>query len=98
MAREVRRETPDTATLVLFAENDRLQYEATQFITIDPHQFSELERFTAFLENVKGQREKPRTYSIASALHEGQFDWYLVREEVVKWKNRMLATCIFAKR
>lgn len=49
-------ETPDTTTLVLFTGNDRLEYHAGRFLTIDPHQFAALERFTAFLEDLKGKR------------------------------------------
>src|SRR5215470_17397443 len=63
-------ETPDTTTLVLFTGNDRLEYSAGHFLTIDPHQFEALERFTAFLEDLKGRREPPRAYSMSSAPHE----------------------------
>src|SRR5215510_2395507 len=63
-------ETPDTATLVFFTGNDRLEYSAGHFLTIDPHQFEALQRFTAFLEDLKGVREPPRAYSMCSALHE----------------------------
>ena len=63
-------ETPDTTTLVLFTGNDRLEYSAGHFLTIDPHQFEALERFTAFLEDLKGKRELPRAYSMCSAPHE----------------------------
>jgi ferredoxin-NADP reductase len=63
-------ETPDTTTLVLFTGNDRLDYKAGHFLTIDPHQFESLERFTSFLEDLKGRREPPRAYSMASAPHE----------------------------
>jgi ferredoxin-NADP reductase len=52
------------------AGDEPLQYEAGHFCTIDPHQFGELEHFTAYLEDQKGQREKPRAYSMASAPHE----------------------------
>src|SRR5688572_9148088 len=31
-------------------------------LTIDPHQFEGLERFIAFLEDLKGRREPPRAY------------------------------------
>ncbi len=65
-------ETPDTTTLVLFTGNDRLDYSAGHFLTIDPHQFEALERFTAFLEDLKGRREPPRAYSMCSAPHERQ--------------------------
>lgn len=70
MVADVIAETPDTATLVLFTGNDRLDYRAGHFLTIDPHQFEALERFTAFLEDLKGKKEPPRAYSMASAPHE----------------------------
>jgi ferredoxin-NADP reductase len=60
-------ETPDTTTLLLFTGNDRLDYQAGHFLTIDPHQFEALERFTAFLEDLKGRKEPPRAYSMSSA-------------------------------
>ena len=66
----VRRDTPDTTTLFMSAGNEPIEYEAGHFCTIDPHQFGELEHFTAYLEDQKGQREKPRAYSMASAPHE----------------------------
>src|SRR5262245_49412515 len=70
MVADVVLETPDTTTLVLFTGNDRLEYSAGHFLTIDPHQFDALERFTAFLEDLKGKREPPRAYSMCSAPHE----------------------------
>lgn len=70
MVADVVVETPETTTLVLFTGNDRLDYRAGHFLTIDPHQFEALERFTAFLEDLKGRREPPRAYSLASAPHE----------------------------
>ena len=70
MVADVVTETPDTTTLVLFTGNDRLEYQAGHFLTIDPHQFDGLERFIAFFEEVKGRREPPRAYSMASAPHE----------------------------
>src|SRR5215510_1495988 len=63
-------ETADTTTLVFFTGNDRLEYSAGHFLTIDPHQFESLERFTSFLEDLKGRREPPRAYSMCSAPHE----------------------------
>ncbi|MFN7130632.1 MAG: oxidoreductase [Myxococcales bacterium] len=63
-------ETHDTTTLVLFAGNEPLDYEAGNFLTIDPHQFKALDRFTRFLEDLKGKREPPRAYSLASAPYE----------------------------
>jgi ferredoxin-NADP reductase len=70
MVADVIVEAPDTTTLVLFTGNDRLEYRAGHFLTIDPHQFEALERFTAFLEDLKGRREPPRAYSMCSAPHE----------------------------
>ena len=63
-------ETSDTSTLVLFTGNDRLDYKAGHFLTIDPHQFEALDPFTAFLEDLKGKPEPPRAYSMCSAPHE----------------------------
>src|SRR6266446_645585 len=73
-------ETPDTTTLVLQAGDDHLDYKPGQFLTIDPHQFEALERFTAFLEDLKGRREPPRAYSMASAPHEKHLA-FTVKEE-----------------
>jgi ferredoxin-NADP reductase len=70
MVADVIVETPDTATLVLFTGNDRLDYKAGHFLTIDPHQFESLQRFIAFFEDQKGKKEPPRAYSMASAPHE----------------------------
>jgi ferredoxin-NADP reductase len=49
-------------------------------LTIDPHQFEALERFTAFLEDLKGKKEPPRAYSMASAPHE-KYLAFTVKEE-----------------
>src|SRR5262245_15190335 len=70
MVADVIVETADTSTLVLFTGNDRLDYRAGHFLTIDPHQFEALDRFTAFLEYLKGKAEPPRAYSMCSAPHE----------------------------
>jgi ferredoxin-NADP reductase len=70
MVADVIVETPDTSTLVFFTGNDRLDYRAGHFLTIDPHQFEALDRFTAFLEHLKGKAEPPRAYSMCSAPHE----------------------------
>jgi ferredoxin-NADP reductase len=72
MVADVIVEAPDTTTLVFFTGNDRLEYSAGHFLTIDPHQFEALGRFTAFLEDLKGRREPPRAYSMCSAPHERQ--------------------------
>ncbi len=70
MVADVVRETRDAATLLLFTGNDRLEYQAGHFLTIDPHQFPALERFTAYFEDAKGKREPQRAYSLSSAPHE----------------------------
>src|SRR5690349_24085404 len=70
MVADVIVETPDTATLVLFTGNDRLDYKAGHFLTIDPHQFESLERFLTYFEEIKGKKEPPRAYSMVSAPHE----------------------------
>jgi ferredoxin-NADP reductase len=70
MVADVIVETPDTSTLVLFTGNDRLDYTAGHFLTIDPHQFEALDRFTEFLEHLKRKPEPPRAYSMCSAPHE----------------------------
>ena len=80
MVADVIVETPDTSTLVLFTGNDRLDYLPGHFLTIDPHQFQALERFTAFLEDLKSKKEPPRAYSMASAPHE-KYLAFTVKEE-----------------
>jgi 3-ketosteroid 9alpha-monooxygenase subunit B len=81
MVAEVKVETPDTVTLVLFTGNDRLEYQPGHFCTIDPHQFGALERFTSYLEDVKGKKEPARAYSLSSAPHEKSVA-ITVKEEV----------------
>jgi len=70
MVADVIRETPDSATLVLFTGNDQLHYKPGHFLTIDPHQFPALERFIEYFEEIKGKREPARAYSLSSAPHE----------------------------
>jgi ferredoxin-NADP reductase len=70
MVADVILETPEAATLLLFTGNDHLEYEAGHFLTIDPHQFPALERFTSYFEDAKGRREPQRAYSLSSAPHE----------------------------
>jgi ferredoxin-NADP reductase len=59
-------ETPDTVTLVLRLP-ERASYAAGHFLTIDPHQFDDLEDLVAYFEDVKGRREPPRAYSMCSS-------------------------------
>jgi len=84
MVADVVVETPDTTTLVLFTGNDRLDYQAGHFLTIDPHQFDSLERFIAFFEDAKGKKEAPRAYSMASAPHERYLAITVKEERFVK--------------
>ncbi|HEV8581557.1 MAG TPA: oxidoreductase [Thermoanaerobaculia bacterium] len=70
MVAEVIRETPDTATLVLFTGNDRLEYQPGHFLTIRPQQFPALDRFCKYFEDMKGRKEPARAYSLVSAPHE----------------------------
>lgn len=67
MVAEVVRETPDTATLVLFTGNDRLEYQPGHFLTIKPQQFPALDRFCKYFEDLKGKKEPARAYSLSSA-------------------------------
>ncbi len=59
-------ETPDTWTLHIEVDKEDRQYLAGQFISIDPHQFSELSEIIAYLEHVKKRKELVRAYSLAS--------------------------------
>jgi 3-ketosteroid 9alpha-monooxygenase subunit B len=72
MVAEVIRETPDTATIVLFTGNDRLEYQPGHFLTIRPQQFNSLDRFCKYFEDLKGRKEPARAYSLCSAPHERQ--------------------------
>ena len=63
-------ETHDTWSLDISVGADNLDYIAGQFISIDPKQFPELERWARFMEKLKGKREVVRAYSLASAPHE----------------------------
>jgi ferredoxin-NADP reductase len=67
MIADVIHETPDTATLILFTGNDKLNYEPGHFLTISPQQFPELERWINYLEDLKGKKEPPRAYSLTSS-------------------------------
>jgi 3-ketosteroid 9alpha-monooxygenase subunit B len=80
MVSRIVQETPDTVTLVFFTGNEHLDYKAGQFLTIDVHQFGALERFTAYLEDMKKKKEPPRAYSVASAPYE-PFIAITVKEE-----------------
>jgi len=100
MVADVIEETPDTTTLILFTGNDLLDYEPGHFLTIDPHQFVALERWTAFLEDKKGKKESPRAYSLSSSPDE-KYLAITVKEEMYypgKSKYPPLLSPILAKR
>ncbi|MEM7589687.1 MAG: oxidoreductase [Myxococcota bacterium] len=63
-------ETNDTWTLDIDVASENRHYQAGQFISIDPHQFSVLSNWIAYLEHCKGRKEQVRAYSMASAPHE----------------------------
>jgi ferredoxin-NADP reductase len=84
MVAEAKVETPDTVTLVFFTGNDRLEYKAGHFLTIDPHQFEALDRFIAYFEDVKGKRESPRAYSMCSAPQERSLSVTVKEERYVR--------------
>jgi ferredoxin-NADP reductase len=88
MVADVVAETPDTTTLLLFTGNDRLEYQAGHFLTIDPHQFEALERWVDYLEDVKGRREPPRAYSLASAPDERMLAITVKEERYVRGVTR----------
>jgi 3-ketosteroid 9alpha-monooxygenase subunit B len=69
---QVVRETPDTVTLVLERTTPVPTWKAGQFCTVDVHQFRALRSLVAYLEQARGRKEPPRSYSLASAPHEGQ--------------------------
>lgn len=88
MVSDIVMETPDTATLYLFTGNEKLSYEPGHFISIDPHQFDALARWTAFLEDQKGRRETPRAYSLASAPHERYLAITVKEENYVRGQTK----------
>ena len=88
MVADVIRETHDTTTLVLFTGNDRLDYKAGHFITIAPQQFEALARWTHYLEDLKGKKEPPRAYSLASSPSEKQLAITIKEEEYVTGRTK----------
>jgi len=88
MVADVKVETPDTVTLVFFTGNDRLDYRAGHFLTIDPHQFEALDRFIAYFEDVKGKKEPPRAYSMCSAPHERYLAVTVKEERYVRGQTK----------
>jgi len=88
MVADVIPETPDTTTLLFFTGNDHLEYRAGHFMTIDPHQFDALGRFTAYLEDLKGKKEPARAYSLGSAPHERYIQITVKEEQYVSKQTK----------
>jgi len=88
MVADVKVETPDTVTLVFFTGNDRLDYKAGHFLTIDPHQFEALSRFIDYFEDVKGKKEPPRAYSMCSAPQERYLAVTVKEERYVRGQTK----------
>ena len=80
-------ETHDTVSLVL-ATPAPVEYAAGHFLTIDPHQFEELQDLTAYLEDVKGRREKTRAYSMCSSPLEPRLAVTVKEERYVRGVTR----------
>ena len=70
--RDIVWETRDTVTLVLDADVPR-DYLAGQFLNVDPHGIPATSQLAKELEARKGKKERPRSYSLASAPHESGF-------------------------
>jgi 3-ketosteroid 9alpha-monooxygenase subunit B len=81
-------ETPDTVTLNLFANGERMDYQAGQFITIRPQQFPALESLCSYFEDMKGKKEPGRAYSLTSAPHEKQLAITVKAETYVKGQTK----------
>ncbi|MBN8465600.1 oxidoreductase [Corallococcus exiguus] len=86
----LRMETHDTATLSLELHSGEgpLDYKAGQFINIDPHQFRSLAQQCAYLQEQKGRKEPPRSYSLASAPHERHVAITVKDEEFISGVTR----------
>jgi 3-ketosteroid 9alpha-monooxygenase subunit B len=68
--------------VTLYLSGDEpFRYKAGQFLTIDPHQFPQLKGLCGYFEQVKGRKEPPRAYSMASAPSEPELG-VTVKEEL----------------
>ena len=74
-------ETEDSATIFLSTGEELPEYQAGQFLTVDPHQFPALERWCQYLELLKGRKEPARAYSMSSAPHE-KYVSFTVKEDI----------------
>ncbi len=100
MVADVIENTRETTTLILFTGNDLLDYKPGHFLTIDPHQFEALERWTSYLEDKKGKKEKSRAYSLSSAPDEKYLSITVKEERYTQGKTLYppLLSPILAKR
>lgn len=100
MVADVVENNQETTTLILFTGNDLLDYKPGHFLTIDPHQFEALERWTNYLEDKKGKKEKPRAYSLSSAPDEKYLSITVKEERYTQGKTMYppLLSPILAKR
>lgn len=100
MVADVVENTQETTTLILFTGNDLFDYKPGHFLTIDPHQFEALERWTNYLEDKKGKKEKPRAYSLSSAPDEKYLSITVKEERYTQGKTKYppLLSPILAKR
>lgn len=88
MVADVIQETHDSTTLLLFTGNDQLDYKPGHFITLDPHDFPALERWVAYLEDLKGKKESARAYSLYSAPHEKHLSITIKEERYESGKTK----------
>lgn len=84
---DVLRETRDTVTIVLDLD-ERAEYAAGHFLTIDPHQFEELQDLVAYFEEVKRRREPVRAYSMCSSPLEPRVAVTVKEERYVRGTTR----------
>lgn len=82
--REIVWEAPDTVTLVLDPGDNPRDYQAGQYVSIDVQQFRELKQQVSYFEHVKGRREPPRAYSLASTPDEPTLAITIKEEEFLQ--------------
>ena len=78
---DMRQETPNAVTLRLDLGSAAFPYRPGQYIEIDPHQFPDLAKELAALEEAKGFPESPRAFSLSSDAMDPRFLEISVKEE-----------------
>jgi hypothetical protein len=73
--------------------NERPEYQAGQFLLIDPHQFEALQRFVTFFEVLKGRKEPPRAYSLSSAPRESHAAFTVKVSKIIENTNHLFHIC-----